>query len=181
MSHFKVEIRGMTLTCLVVLMAGRAHSEEPSGRFQVATRKVDDRVTVGPQGDRVLFTVTSPSGIGGATITREGARWPGSIILRLHLRGLERLRIGSGKVNLSATVSSSGDHRTILSFSEGGKEEVSIDRHSPYWTEISILDAQGHPAKEIPLKDGVFEVALPHVLFGSNPPTITLDWIDFYR
>ena len=125
MSHFKVEIRGMTLTCLVVLMAGRAHSEEPLGRFQVTTRKADDRVTVGLQGDRAIFTVTSPSGIGGATITREGERWPGSIILRLHLRGLERLRIGNGKMILSASVSSSGDHRTILSFSEGGKEEVS--------------------------------------------------------
>ena len=181
MSHFKVEIRVTTLACLVVLMAGRAHSEEPLDRFQVTTRKADDRVLVQLQGDRAVFTVTSPSGIGGATITREGERWSGSIILRLRLRGLERLRIGTGKAILSASVSSSGDHRTILSLSEGGKEEVSIERRSPYWTEISILDAQGHPAREIPLKDGVFEVTLPHALFASNPPTITLDWIDFYR
>jgi len=181
MSHFKSEIRGMTVACLVVLMAGRAHSEEPLGRFLVTIRKADDRVLVRLDGERAIVTVTSPSGIGGATITREGERWPGSIVFRLRLRGLERLRIGTGKGTLSASVSSSGDHRTILSFSEGGKEEVSIDRRSPYWTEISILDAQGHPAKEIPLKDGVFEVTLPRALFVSNPPTITLDWIDFYR
>jgi hypothetical protein len=181
MSHFNVEIRVTTLACLVVLMAGRAHSEEPPGRFQVTTRKAEDRVTVGLHGDGAIFTVTSPSGIGGATITRAGERWPGSIILRLHLRGLERLRIGNGKVTLSASVSSSGDHQTILALSEGGKDEVPIDRSSPYWTEISILNAQGHPAKEIRLKDGVFEVTLPHALFVSNPPTITLDWIDFYR
>jgi len=179
MSHFNVEIRGMTLACLVALIAGRAHSEEPPGRFRVTTRKADDRVTVGLQGDRTFFTVTSPSGIGGATITREGEGWSRSIILRLHLRGLERLQIGNGMVILSASVSSSGDHQTILSFSERGKEEVSIDRRSPYWTDISILDAQGHPAKEIPLKDGVFEVSLPHAIFVSNPQTITLDWIDF--
>jgi hypothetical protein len=62
-----------------------------------------------------------------------------------------------------------------------GEEEVPIDRSSPFWTEVRILDDRGHPAKEIPLKDGVFEVILPHALFSSNPPTITLDWIDFYR
>jgi len=181
MSHLNVNIRVMTLACLIVFIAGTAHSEEPQSPFQVTTRKADDRVLVRLHGDQADFTVMSPSGIGGAAITREGERWPGSIILRLRLRGLERLRIGNGKVTLSASVSSGGDHQTILSFSEGGKEEVPIDRSNPYWTEISILDAQGHPTSEIPLRDGVFEITLPHALFVSKPPTITLDWIDFYR
>jgi hypothetical protein len=81
---------------------------------------------------------------------------------------------------LTASVSSSGDHRTILSLLEKG-QEIAIDRSSPFWTEIRILDEQDHPTGKIPLEDGVFEVTVPRALFASNPPTLTLDWIDFYR
>src|SRR4051794_20715125 len=111
MLDVNIGIRGMTLACLVVLIAGTAHTEEPRTPFRVTTRKPDDRVTVGLQGDRALFTVLSPSGIGGATITRQGKRWSGSMVHRLRLRGMERLRVGDGKVILFASVSSSGDHR----------------------------------------------------------------------
>jgi hypothetical protein len=167
---------------LVILhTAASAHCDEPQTRFHVTTRKADDRVTTELRGAQVILTVTSPSGIGSAAITQERERWPGSMLLRLHLTGMERLRIGNGKLTLSASVSSAGNHRTILSLSEGGKDEIPINRRSPYWTEIRILDDQGHPAREIPLKDGVFELFLPQALFESNPPTITLDWIDFYR
>jgi hypothetical protein len=31
------------------------------------------------------------------------------------------------------------------------------------------------------VRDGVFEVTLPQALFSSNPPALTLDWIDFFR
>jgi hypothetical protein len=167
---------------LVILhTAGSARSDEPQTRFHVTTRKADDRVTTELSGDRVIFTVTSPSGIGSAAITRKGERWPGSMILRLRLTGMERLRIGNGKATLSASVSGSGNPKTILSLSEGSQDEIPIDRGSPYWTEIRILDDQGHLAKEIPTKDGVFELFLPQALFVSNPPTITLEWIDFFR
>src|SRR4051812_16486742 len=92
---------GMTLSCLVVFMAGTAHSDEPQTPFQVKSRKAHDRVLVRFQGDRTLITVTSPSGIGGATITRQGERWPGGIVLRLRLSGMERLQIRNGQVGLS--------------------------------------------------------------------------------
>src|SRR4051812_15461865 len=116
----------------------------------------------------------SPSGIGGATITRQGERWPGVIVLRLRLSGMERLQVGNGRTILSASISSSGEHRTSTLLTEEGKQEVPIDRDSPYRMEIRILDAQDRPARDIPLKDGVFEVILPQSLFASNPPRITL-------
>jgi hypothetical protein len=137
-----VEIRRMLLACLVGLMAGIARAEGPRILFRVTTRKAEDRVLARLQGDRAVLTVTSPSGIGGATITREGERWSGEMVLRLRFRGLERLQVGNAKVTLSATVSSGGDHRTSWSRSEGVKEEFPIDRSSPFWAEIRILDAQ---------------------------------------
>ena len=36
-------------------------------------------------------------------------------------------------------------------------------------------------AKELPLKDGYFEMTLPRAFFEGNPMTITVAWIDFYR
>jgi hypothetical protein len=47
--------------------------------------------------------------------------------------------------------------------------------------DIRILTSDDKPAKELPLKDGYFEMTLPRALFESNPKSIRLNWIDFYR
>ena len=62
-----------------------------------------------------------------------------------------------------------------------GKEDALLDDKSPLWVDVRILTGEGKPAKEIPLKDGYFEVALPRAFFEGNPKSITLNWIDFYR
>jgi hypothetical protein len=164
-----------------MLGAGPADSDARQARFRVTTRKPDDRVLTHTPGDQVIFSVTSPSGIGGATITRVVERWPAVIDVRLRLRGMEWLQISNGTVTLSASVASSADHRTMLWLSDGVQKEAPVNRGSPYWTEIRILDDQGRPAKGIPLKDGVFEITLPPPLFASNAPEMRLDWIDFFR
>jgi hypothetical protein len=175
------QIRLVAFVCLVALAVGPAHPDEPQARFQIKTRKADDRVITEVQGDRVVLTIMSPSGIGGATITRQSERWPGMIVLRLRLSGLERLQVGNGKVTLSVSVASSADHRTILGLSDGDQKEVPVDRSSPYWMEIRVLDAQGQPDKGTAPKGRVYEVELPRAFLAPNPPTISLDWIDFFR
>jgi hypothetical protein len=62
-----------------------------------------------------------------------------------------------------------------------GKEDAPLDEKSPLWTDIRIVGGDGEPAKELPLKDGFFEMALPKALFEGNPKSITLNRIDFYR
>ena len=62
-----------------------------------------------------------------------------------------------------------------------GKEDAPLDAKSPYWMEIRIVGGDGKPAKEIPLKDGYFEMPLPKAFFEGNPKSITVNWIDFYR
>jgi hypothetical protein len=73
------------------------------------------------------------------------------------------------------------ERNATLGLSEEDQKEVPIDRRSPYWTEIRILNAQDRPARKIPVNGGVFEVTLPRALFASNAPTMTLEWIDFFR
>jgi hypothetical protein len=78
-------------------------------------------------------------------------------------------------------VSSSEGRRTLLRLGEAGKEEVWVDRSSPYWTEVRILDAQGRPTREVPLHAGVFEITLPQQIYSANPPSLTMKWVDFFR
>lgn len=47
--------------------------------------------------------------------------------------------------------------------------------------EIRALDNNGRPSQAVPLKHGYFEVPLPKELFATNPESIMLNWVDFYR
>jgi hypothetical protein len=64
---------------------------------------------------------------------------------------------------------------------EDGKEDTPLDDKSPFWTDIRIVGGDAKPAKEIPLKDGYFEMTLPQAFFEGKPKWVTLNWIDFYR
>jgi hypothetical protein len=62
-----------------------------------------------------------------------------------------------------------------------GKEDAPLDEKSPFWMEVRAFAADGKPARELPLKNGYFEVTLSRALFADSPKQITLSWIDFYR
>jgi hypothetical protein len=64
---------------------------------------------------------------------------------------------------------------------QDGKEDAPLDEKSPLWANIRIVGTDGKPARELPLEEGYFEVALPGALFEGSPKAITLSWIDFYR
>jgi hypothetical protein len=66
--------------------------------YAIQCRKPADHVAVTVGADTTTFTVTSPSGIGSASIERTGPAWPASVILRLDLKGLEgieTMRVGN--------------------------------------------------------------------------------------
>lgn len=47
--------------------------------------------------------------------------------------------------------------------------------------EVHIVGADGKPAKELPLKDGHFEMTLPKAFLEGQPKSLSVQWIDFYR
>src|SRR6476620_6179331 len=77
-----------------------------SDRYKITTRRKSDTVTVQATKERTVFVVKSPSGISHAGIERLDEGWPKSVVLRLHLKGLEGFQITNGKVTLEAAVSS---------------------------------------------------------------------------
>ena len=59
--------------------------------------------------------------------------------------------------------------------------EKAVERSSPLWMDIKLLDAKGRPTKKIPLEGGYFEVTLPGALLHGQPEPLIVQWIDFYR
>lgn len=156
--------------------AGIQREEE---KPEITTRKEQDVVTARSGSDAVIYTVSSPSGIGGATISPR-KEWPKKVVLRLKLRGLESLKISNGRVQLQASVLSHSGNPTLLSIKEERKERQ-VEAGSPYWTTIQAFQADGKPAQGLPGENGYFEVELPVALFAGQPKSLTIDWIDFYR
>jgi hypothetical protein len=158
---------------------GDAPKDQPA-KFKITTRRKDDTVEVRADMDKTLFTVKSPFGISQAVIERQEATWPQAVVLRLHLKGLSSFRASNGKVTLDAAVSIEEGKPKVRMWKDG-KEDAPLDEKSPLWTAIRIVGGDGKLAKELPLKDGYFEMTLPQGFFEGNPKSITLNWIDFYR
>jgi hypothetical protein len=158
---------------------GDVPSDQPA-RFKITTKRKDDTVEVQAEKDKALFIIKSPFGISQAVIEREGEKWTQAVVLRLHLKGLENFRASNGKVTVDASVSSQEGQVKVRIWKDG-KEDAPLDKKSPFWTVIRIVGGDGKPAKELPLKDGYFEVTLPRAFFEANPNSITAKWIDFYR
>jgi hypothetical protein len=143
----------------------------------VKIERQGDEVRVEKAADGVTLHVHSPSGIGKATVKRSGDAWPEHVSLRLYLKGLESLRIVSGRATLEIAVSSheANSVRLTLRTKRGG--EKTIDKTSPYWTEVKREPA----AEKSPPSDGCFVVPMPAELLKNNPRELRMEWIDFYR
>ena len=158
---------------------GVAPKNQPAS-FKITTKRNDDRVEVWADKGKTLFNVKSPFGISQAVIERQEDNWPKAVVLRLHLKGLSSFRASNGKVRVGGTVSIE-DGKMKVRMWKDGKEDVPLDEKSPLWTDIRIVGGDGKPARELPLKVGYFEMAMPKALVEGNPKSITLSWIDFYR
>lgn len=166
--------------CLPLLTSLAMAVEDKAPKFKVTTRKMDD--TVQAQGDagHVVFSVNSRSGIGSAAIERSEDKWPAQVTLRFHLKGLENLVVSNGTVKLSAAVSKNEEKLRVRLWKDD-KEADLLDAASPHWMEIRIVGADGKPARDLPLKDGYFEMTLPKTFLENHPKSLGLQWIDFYR
>ena len=87
---------------LFLIVAGIV-AREPSAPLTIKMKRETDQVEIQVQQNRVVVSITSPSGISQASITRTGDKWPESVRLRLHLTGLERLQVSNGKFQTCTT------------------------------------------------------------------------------
>lgn len=144
--------------------------------FAVTTEKPTDRVGVKVDRNAATFDATSPSGIGGATITRTQGDWPAAVAVRLHLHGLEHFEARADAIHFTASVLSHSGHAQLLRLDDHGQEQ----KLGPE-TKIEAFDASGRRINGLPYQGGYFEIRLPSALFAKRPKSLTLGWIDFFR
>lgn len=147
--------------------------------FTVTTKNPDDQIDI--KNEKVITTVDvySPTGIGSAQFALESGSMPERMVLRLHLKGLEELRLVSDQTTIAASASSSNlfrvsDQRVISS-----GNEYSITPIDPLWMQIEIVSGQA--IETIPLKDGYFEITISNEFIQNSGDSFEIQWIDFYR
>lgn len=153
-----------------------AKNESEVVAFDITPKKSEDHVKVRRERDTVIFDVLSRSGIGGAAITRTKGKWPANVILRFRLGGLESLTVSNGKIKLAGSVLSHSGYAKRLSLTEDGK-----DGEQAPGTQIQVLDAAGKPVPGLPKRGGYFQIAVPKALLESQPKSLELRWVDFFR
>ena len=100
--------------------------------FHATVGRTDSRIRFVSEGDKTIIDITSEFGIDKATISRKSDDWPKSILVRLHLGGLESFKAGSGNVAVEWSVSSTGDHATRTSLVSGLRVAATRRQDSPY-------------------------------------------------
>jgi hypothetical protein len=65
--------------------------------FDIRCQRAEDIIVAGKEDFGQVLTVTSPRGIGRATITLRADAWPNPLKLRFKLKGLEGLTVDTGK------------------------------------------------------------------------------------
>jgi hypothetical protein len=176
-----VKVVASLLALAVVLsVTGSPRAADDPPRFAVTTRKADDTASVGGDQDRTTFEIKSPSGISRAVVERKGDGWPKAVVLRLHLKGLESLKVINGKVEIGAAVGVR-DGKVQARQWKDGKDETPLAADDPLRLAVRVLGKDGKPATALPLDGGHFEVTLPAALFKDNPKSLTAEWVDFYR
>jgi hypothetical protein len=158
----------------------RGVSDNPSARFTITTRKADDAVAVGGDQERTVFDIKSPSGISRAVITRAADSWPKAVVVRLHLKGLENLKVSAGDVAVGAAVGVRDGNVEARQWTLS-KDETPLAPDDPRRLAIRVLGRDGKTAARTPIDGGHVEVTLPPAFLRANPKSLTVEWIDFYR
>jgi hypothetical protein len=167
------------IVCFLVLLVSCAIQNDPPAaeipEFKLTPARQEDLLVAAYEKDVIVFDVQSASGIGSATIELISGRMPGTVIVRLHTRGLEEFRLSYAETTVAASIPSGemgGDAMERLLTPAG---ETSITARHPLWMEVRVISTQAAP--EIPFEDGYFEITLPKDLGTS----FEIAWVDFYR
>ncbi len=103
---------------------------------------------------KTIFDVKSGFGIGGGKIKLATGEWPETVLVRLHLTGLEGFSVSNGKQSLT---------RSDL--------------------DIRMLDSRGNvkEGRYLLKTKGYYEAVVPPSLLGPEVKELQISWVDFYR
>ncbi|NTU63893.1 MAG: hypothetical protein HGB05_10960, partial [Chloroflexi bacterium] len=125
------------------------------------------RITFNTTSDLLLIDITSPTGIGSATIEKTAGQWPPRVVMRLRVKGLESFKFRYGDTIIDVSVSSHGDNAVRETYEQPGKMGAAVSG-SPYW--MAVTPGEGY-----------FDLEAPADFLKSGESQFTIEWIDFYR
>ncbi len=162
---------------LVSCASQPVNAQDSRPEFRVTVKNPDDTISILDENSQTIIDIHSDFGIGSASFELVSGTMPDSILLRLHLKGLEDFQLISAQTTLAASIAS-GDvfkitnQRIISSNTE--HPILSID---PLWMNIEIVSENKH----IPLEEGYFEITIPQGFIRNAGASFEVKWIDFYR
>lgn len=148
----------------------RAQASQPE--FRVTAKNPDDIVGIHREDTRTVLDVQSDFGIGSASIELLSGTMPDTLLLRLHITGLEDFELTSQAATVTASLPSRG-----LFASRQHVTDIPILPTHPLWLDIQIVST----STKIPLEDGYFEIVLPPGFLRNAGAAFEIKWIDFYR
>src|SRR5215207_5992110 len=143
--------------------------------FSISTKNQNDQIDVQYVDGAAIIDVQSPTGIGSAKLDLESGGMPENMLLRLHIQGLEEIRLISERAVIVASGSSSGSFSINEQRVNSSGSESSITSIDPLWMKIEIISDQ---AKKIPLESRYFEITVPREFLRNAGSSFEIQWID---
>jgi hypothetical protein len=158
----------LSAVILLLLAACAPSSASPErATYQAMPLTGDPRITFSTANDSLLIDIISPSGIGSAAIEKTAGQWPPTIVMRLHVKGLENFKFRYADTTIEVSVSSHGDNAVHEVYEQPGKMGA-VTSGTPYW--IAVTPGESY-----------FDLEVPADFFKSGESQFTIEWIDFYR
>ena len=152
------------------------NAQESKPEFRVSVKNADDTVSILDENSQTIIEIHSDLGIGSASFELISGTMPNSILLRLHLKGLEDFQLISPQTTLGASVASGEAGLPVERIVSSASEFPILPTH-PLWIGIEIVAENKH----IPLEEGYFEITIPQEFIRSAGVSFEVKWIDFYR
>jgi hypothetical protein len=157
-----------------ILVTGCTHAWAGDVPYSVGVQGEGNRVALassaGAAGEGYVVAVTSPRGIGQATVAWWGSRAPQQLTFHLELTGLEHFQLRWADTNVTVSVNTS-DQQVWQSVQKGESGEEVLMADSPFWTDIKLPTAER----------GGYTVIAPFAFLSDGPRLWAFGWIDFYR
>jgi hypothetical protein len=147
--------------------------------FTITTGGEGNDVALSSGGNTLVLDVRSPQGIGRADFEHVSGPFPEKFLLRLHLSGLEELRLIAGETTVIASVPAGEIHAVSQRVVSSEQVEQIILEDSPNWMEIQFV-VEGTSTSGSSAQAGFFEIELPMDLM-READRFSIQWIDFFR
>jgi hypothetical protein len=172
--HSAAVARVATMAGLAVAISVITACKRPPEVREIPAERDGGQVTVRTTADREVIEITSPKGIGAATVALAQPARP--LRFTFHLRGLEQLHLSYDDVQIAVAVKANGEtHERLV---RGSATERGLAAGDPYWMRVEIEREAGGdataPIARIHL-DG------PAALQDAAPESCRIDWVDFFR